>query len=134
MSTFDVARKSFIETALAVACPDVSAGFFSLEGKIRVIFVACDLRKESSERTGIEMMTLEEMKAVDIRTVDPDTLVDIRDVHIDRTLPKEERIKSFIRQIKNPYVYKCGDIIVKATFSDTDETLEDRMEHYLRNR
>ena len=66
------------------------------------------------------MMTLEEMKAVDIRTVDPETLVDIRDVHIDRTLPKEERIKSFIRQIKNPYVYKCGDIIVKATFSDTD--------------
>lgn len=39
------------------------------------------------------MMTLEEMKAVDIRTVDPETLVDIRDVHIDRTLPKEERIK-----------------------------------------
>ena len=28
------------------------AGFFSLEGKIRAIFVACDLRKESSERTG----------------------------------------------------------------------------------
>lgn len=28
------------------------------------------------------MMTLEEMKAVDIRTVDPETLVDIRDVHI----------------------------------------------------
>ena len=105
-----------------------------MEGKIRVIFVACDLRKESSERTGKEMMTLEEMKAVDIRIVDPETLVDIRDVHIDRTLPKEERIKSFIRQIKNPYVYKCGDIIVKATFSDTDETLEDRMEHYLRNR
>ena len=58
----------------------------------------------------------------------------VQNVHIDRTLPKEERIKSFIRQIKNPYVYKCGDIIVKATFSDTDETLEDRMEHYLRNR
>ncbi len=79
-------------------------------------------------------MTLEEMRAVDIRTVDPDTLVDIRDVHIDRTLPKEERIISFISQIKNPYVYKCGDIIVKATFSDTAETLEDRMDHYLRNR
>lgn len=110
------------------------AGFFSLEGKIRVIFVACDLRKEYSERTGDKKMTLEEMKAVDIRTVDPETLVDIRDVHIDRTLPKEERIKSFIRQIKNPYVYKCVDIIVKATFSDTDETLEDRMEYYLRNR
>ena len=79
-------------------------------------------------------MTLEEMKAVDVRTVDPETLVDVTKIEIDTSLPKEERIKSFIRQIKNPYVYKCGDIIVKATFSDTDETLEDRMEHYLRNR
>lgn len=30
-------------------------------------------------------------------------LVDIRDVKIDRSLPSEERIKSFIEQIKNPY-------------------------------
>lgn len=29
-------------------------------------------------------MTVEKMKAVDIRTVDKDTLVDIRDVKIDR--------------------------------------------------
>ena len=28
------------------------AGFFSLEGKNRDNFVACDMRKESSERTG----------------------------------------------------------------------------------
>ena len=80
------------------------------------------------------MMTLEEMKAVDVRTVKREDLVDIRDVHIDRSLPKEERIKSFIRQIKNPYVFKCGDIVVKTTFSDTEETLEDRMEHYLRHK
>ncbi|MDY3727571.1 MAG: hypothetical protein SO015_05375 [Wujia sp.] len=79
-------------------------------------------------------MTLEEMKAVDIRTVRREDLVDIRDVHIDRTLPKEERIKDFIRQIKNPYCYKCGDVVVKVEFSDTDLTLEDCMEHYLRNR
>lgn len=79
-------------------------------------------------------MTLEEMKAVDIRTVRREDLVDIRDVHIDRTLPKEERIKDFIRQIKNPYCYKCGDVVVKVEFSDTDLTLEDGMEHYLRNR
>lgn len=51
---------------------------------------------------------------------------------IDRTLPKEERIKDFIRQIKNPYCYKCGDVVVKVEFSDTDLTLEDCMEHYLR--
>ena len=79
------------------------------------------------------MMTDEEMKAVDIRTVDKDTLVDIRDVKIDRSLPKEERIRSFVEQIKNPYCFKCGNVAVKMVFADTDVTLEDRMEHYLRS-
>ena len=54
------------------------------------------------------MMTLEEMKSVDLRTVDREELVDIRDVHIDRSLPIEERIRSFVEQIKNPYCFKCG--------------------------
>lgn len=44
-------------------------------------------------------MTVEEMKAVDIRTVSRDDLVDIRDVVIDQDAPKEERIKSFLQQI-----------------------------------
>ena len=51
-------------------------------------------------------MTVEEMKAVDIRTVSRDDLVDIRDVVIDQEAPKEERIKSFLRQIRNPYCFK----------------------------
>ena len=79
-------------------------------------------------------MTLEEMSAVDVRTVSRDDLADIRDVKIDRALPKEERLKSFIEQIKNPYVFKCGDVVVKSVFSDTGLTLEDCMEHYLRSR
>lgn len=79
-------------------------------------------------------MTADEMKAVDIRTVNRADLVDIRDVEIDRSLSKEDRIRSFICQIKNPYCFKCGNIIVKTSFIDTDVTLEERMEHYLRTR
>lgn len=30
-------------------------------------------------------------------------LVDIRTVTVDKSLPKEERIADFVRQIKNPY-------------------------------
>ena len=63
-------------------------------------------------------MTLEEIKAVDIHTVDRDTLVDIRDVHIDPTLSKEERMRRFLDQIKNPYVFKCGKVVVKTTFAN----------------
>lgn len=38
-----------------------------------------------------------------------DELVDINSVSVDTDLPKEERIKQFIRQIKNPYMFKCGN-------------------------
>ena len=72
------------------------------------------------------MMTVAEMKAVDIRTVDRDSFVDIHDVTIDRTLSKEERIRSFVEQIKNPYCFRCGEAVVKMSFMDTDVTLEDR--------
>ena len=54
-----------------------------------------------------------------------DTLVDIRNVTVDKTLPREERIAEFVRQIKNPYCFRCGKFIVSASFSDAGPTLED---------
>ena len=77
-------------------------------------------------------MTLEQMKNVDIRTVDPDTLVDINDVVVHTELPNPERIIDFARQVKNVYCFKCGKIVVKIGFSDTPYTLDDRMESYMR--
>mgnify|MGYP001366233031 FL=1 len=40
-------------------------------------------------------MDMEEMKNVDIRTVDRESLADINDVHINRKLPREERMADF---------------------------------------
>ena len=33
-------------------------------------------------------------------------LADIRDVSVDQSLSKEERIAEFLRQIKNPYCFR----------------------------
>ena len=74
------------------------------------------------------------MKKVDIRTVDIDTLRDIRDVKINTDLPKEERILDFIRQIGNPYCYRHGKYVIKISFTDTNVTLEQRMLSYLRSK
>lgn len=52
-------------------------------------------------------------------------LVDIRDVKIDRSLPSEERIKSFIEQIKNPYQFKVGNTVVRVSFANTQNTITD---------
>jgi len=76
------------------------------------------------------LLSLDELKGIELMSVDRDSLVDIGDVVIDRNLPQEERIADFIRQIRNPYLYKCGKVIVKVTFADTSETLEDRLESY----
>ena len=74
---------------------------------------------------------LEAMSHVDIRTVDPTTLVDIRDVKVNSGLPKRERILDFIRQVQNPYCYKCGKMVVKVSFAETEATIEDKLESYL---
>ena len=77
---------------------------------------------------------IEAMQNVDIRTVDPETLRDIRDVKVNADLPKHERILDFIRQIGNPYCYRHGKYVVKVSFTDTDVTLEDRMLSYIRSK
>ncbi len=73
-------------------------------------------------------MTLEEMKNVDIRCVNPDDLVDIRDVRISPEINKGERILDFVRQVGNPYCYRVGDIAVKVRYTEGGATLDDRLE------
>lgn len=76
---------------------------------------------------------IEAMQAVELDAVDRDTLKDIRDVQVDITLPKKERLLDYIRQIGNPYCYRYDKYTVKVSFSDTDATLEDRMCSYIRS-
>ena len=54
-----------------------------------------------------------------------DSLVDIRDVKIDRSLPVEERMRSYVEQIKNPYMVKYGTTIVRVSYADTTQTIDD---------
>ena len=58
-------------------------------------------------------MTVEEMKAVDIRTVHPEELVDITKLSIDKSLEGDDRKAEFIRQVKNPYCYRVYHCKIK---------------------
>lgn len=78
----------------------------------------------TNERTAITKDELRRMSEVDIRTVNPDTLVDISDVKINPDLPVKERIADYIRQIGNPYCYKSHGITVKISFAGK-KTLEE---------
>ncbi len=75
---------------------------------------------------------LEEMKKVNPWEIDPEELIDINDVVIRTDLPREERIADFIQQIKNPYLFRCGDLVVKVEFTGEEITLSDRIQQYMR--
>lgn len=78
------------------------------------------------------MMSVEAMKSVNPKTVDRNNLVQRSSVRLDPAAPREERLRDFIQQIKNPYCYLDGKTVVKISFSRTDTSMEDCLEHYLR--
>lgn len=71
------------------------------------------------------MNELKTMQNVDPLTVTADNLVDINDITVNKELSKAERIAEFIKQIKNPYCFKCGNFIVKARYTDNGLSMED---------
>ena len=80
---------------------------------------------------GIKPEDLAKMKDMDIREADTGGLADILEIEIDRDLSDTEKKREFIRQIRNPYLYRQGEYVVKLSFADTDATLTDRLKEYI---
>ena len=53
------------------------------------------------------------------------SLVDIRDVRVDVSAPVEERMRSYVEQIGNPYLLRMGDVVVRVSYADTQATIDD---------
>lgn len=77
------------------------------------------------------MLDFDAMKNVSIERVNRDDLVDIQSISVDKNLSKDERIAEFIRQIGNPYCFKCGKFVVKARYADNGPSLEDCLQAIL---
>lgn len=60
-----------------------------------------------------------------------DSLVDIRDVKIDRSMSVEDRMKSYVEQIKNPYMFKVGNTVVRISYANTQATINDNFVNLL---
>lgn len=60
-----------------------------------------------------------------------DSLVDIRDVKIDRSMSVEDRMKSYVEQIKNPYMFKVGNTVVRVSYANNQATINDNFVNLL---
>ena len=71
------------------------------------------------------------MRDVDIMQADRDALVDIRDIHIDSEKSVETKIKEYMEQVRNPFLVKYGDYVIKLSYADTEKSMDDRMREYV---
>ena len=86
--------------------------------------------KEGRLKVGRE--SLVQMAQVDIRTVDISELTDLRDVKLDTSLPVNKKLAAFAGQVRNVYVNRIGDYVVKVRFQEDGATIDDKMSEYLR--
>ena len=56
------------------------------------------------------------LKTAAIADYSKDSLVDLRDVKIDSGKSVPEKMNDYFEQIKNPYLFKVGDMRVKLSF------------------
>ena len=82
---------------------------------------------------GLTDEELDAMASVDVRTVDINTLTDLRDIVIDTKLPVEKKLELIARQTNNVYVHRIEDYVVKVRFQEEGPSIDDKMEEYLRH-
>jgi len=73
------------------------------------------------------------MRNVDINSVDPNTIPDNRDVEVNVNESILERILNYINKVGNPYFNRCGNVLVKIEYSETETTIEDSMGIYFQS-
>lgn len=55
--------------------------------------------------------TLQELKRVNIKEVNPDELVDISEIEIDTKQSVQKRVKEYVEQVHNPYLVRVGSML-----------------------
>lgn len=52
-----------------------------------------------------------------VNTINIEDFADLKRLTVDKSKPKQERLKKFIEDVKNPYTVRVGDILVQIKFA-----------------
>ena len=63
-----------------------------------------------------------------------DEIDEINEININSKLPRVERVTSFLRKVKNPYMFRCNGMVVKFEFSNNDTNLNQCLENLILNK
>ena len=73
---------------------------------------------------------LDDMSRIEIAEIDRNSLVDLSSVHIDTSLPAGERMSNYLQQVKNPYLFRCGNMVVRVLFDPNGAELGDILKRH----
>lgn len=73
---------------------------------------------------------LEDMSKQSIETINRNDLVDVSAIHINKDLPPEQKLLSFMEQIKNPYCFQYEGTAIRLCFSDDGPKLGEVLENF----
>ena len=71
---------------------------------------------------------IESMKQISIKECDKEQLTDLSSVEIDSRNSKQERMLEYLRQVKNPYYFRVGDVAVRLVFNEGGRSFQQCME------
>lgn len=72
-------------------------------------------------------------KDIPVGAINPDEVIDIKDIKIDRRKSSNERILDFLNEVENPYVFKIKGRVVKVSFSENGKTVDDCLTSVLKS-
>lgn len=67
---------------------------------------------------------LEALQSVQLEDVAREELGELKSVALEAGLSMEERLNEFIRQVKNPYLFKVGPMVVKIGVGGSEDFTE----------
>jgi hypothetical protein len=76
-------------------------------------------------------LTVEQLNSLKDERPSFDERVDIKSIQLDMDVPAAERAEQYLRQVKNPYHFRVGDIAVNVEFTEGGKSLRDCIKSYL---
>jgi len=67
---------------------------------------------------------------IDVEHMNKENLVDVENIKIDESDTQAKRFTDIIHQIKNPYCFKSGGIVVKVRYASTEKTISQSIMNY----
>lgn len=77
----------------------------------------------------ISSKELQMLREIPMDLVDIQDIPDLRDIHIDTALPKEERLKTMLNQGFNPYLVRVGDMKIKISYANNGRELNELLKN-----